>query len=515
MSNPHTYQQDLLRKYIDGTITADERHELEKMALDDDMLFATLEGYAQASDRDHKSIINNLHEALPPTRSKRRIIPWAWMSAAAGFVLIAAIGFLIRQDQASNSSPIDKSISMESGVMEEAVMEEAVIEEAEIEAGEILADATIPQSPQNQEEYKFEEEALDKEIDLQTTTTNATKRTQNKNEAYANDVAPTIAQPKKSKRDYIEKMEAAPAIDDQELVTMPSAETLSPEEIRSLPTKSISDIAATSAGLSTSDGDDDVSIRGSRENSTNYYVDGIRVAQSNIPDPEMNMESEDVIAKDQEQSSAPSQQKNNKKSREKSKAKSMEGTMDMADSAAEMILLKGTVIDESKQGIIAANVSIENADIGTVTDFDGNFELTVPKSEVVLIVSYIGYEDINYPFRPNGEPLTIQMKESSALLDEVSISAYGTQQIKNAEPLMGYPDFEAYLDESFIRHKDCARSSVTLSFTITADGDVTDITTPIKDECFYEAKRLLLNAGKWKTVPARKRMVVEYEVLID
>jgi len=64
--------------------------------------------------------------------------------------------------------------------------------------------------------------------------------------------------------------------------------TVTAEEIRSLPTKSISAIAATSAGLSTSDGDDNVSIRGSRGNATNYYVDGIRVAQSSIPASEID-----------------------------------------------------------------------------------------------------------------------------------------------------------------------------------------------------------------------------------
>jgi len=64
--------------------------------------------------------------------------------------------------------------------------------------------------------------------------------------------------------------------------------TVTAEEIRSLPTKSITAIAATSAGLSTSDGDDDVSIRGSRGNATNYYVDGIRVSAASIPASEID-----------------------------------------------------------------------------------------------------------------------------------------------------------------------------------------------------------------------------------
>ncbi len=64
--------------------------------------------------------------------------------------------------------------------------------------------------------------------------------------------------------------------------------TVTAEQIRTLPTKSINAIAATSAGLSTSDSDDDVSIRGSRGDATNYYVDGIRVSQSSIPASEID-----------------------------------------------------------------------------------------------------------------------------------------------------------------------------------------------------------------------------------
>lgn len=58
------------------------------------------------------------------------------------------------------------------------------------------------------------------------------------------------------------------------------------EQIRNLPTKNINAIAATTAGLSSIDGGD-VNIRGSRNNATNYYIDGIRVNASLIPQSEI------------------------------------------------------------------------------------------------------------------------------------------------------------------------------------------------------------------------------------
>ena len=56
-----------------------------------------------------------------------------------------------------------------------------------------------------------------------------------------------------------------------------SGATVTAEAIRSLPTKSVNAIAATTAGIASTDGGA-ISIRGSRSNGTVYYVDGVRVS---------------------------------------------------------------------------------------------------------------------------------------------------------------------------------------------------------------------------------------------
>jgi len=56
-----------------------------------------------------------------------------------------------------------------------------------------------------------------------------------------------------------------------------SGGTVTADQIRSLPTKNITAIAATTAGISTVDGGD-ISIRGSRSDGTYYYIDGVRVS---------------------------------------------------------------------------------------------------------------------------------------------------------------------------------------------------------------------------------------------
>jgi len=64
--------------------------------------------------------------------------------------------------------------------------------------------------------------------------------------------------------------------------------TVTSEEIRNLPTRSINGLAATSAGVGASDDGEDVSIRGSRTDGTVYYIDGVQVRGNMIPESEID-----------------------------------------------------------------------------------------------------------------------------------------------------------------------------------------------------------------------------------
>lgn len=69
-------------------------------------------------------------------------------------------------------------------------------------------------------------------------------------------------------------------------------QTLTSEQIKNLPTRSVNAIVATTAGTSSIDGGA-VNIKGSRSNATNYYIDGIRV--SGTPPPVQDIEQLQVI----------------------------------------------------------------------------------------------------------------------------------------------------------------------------------------------------------------------------
>lgn len=67
-----------------------------------------------------------------------------------------------------------------------------------------------------------------------------------------------------------------------------SGAVITSDQIKNLPTRNINALAATSAGLATADEGDAVTVRGSRSNATDYYVDGIRVQGNLIPESEID-----------------------------------------------------------------------------------------------------------------------------------------------------------------------------------------------------------------------------------
>ena len=87
--------------------------------------------------------------------------------------------------------------------------------------------------------------------------------------------------------------------------------------------------------------------------------------------------------------------------------------------------VKGTVVDTNGEPLIGASVIEKGTTNGTVTDFDGNYAISVPQG-ATLVLSYIGY--VTTEIKVSGETLNVTMKEDSGLLDEVVVVGYGVQR---------------------------------------------------------------------------------------
>ena len=91
------------------------------------------------------------------------------------------------------------------------------------------------------------------------------------------------------------------------------------------------------------------------------------------------------------------------------------------------VKISGTVTDRSKEPLIGVNIKVVDSKIGTITDINGKFTITVPTPNSVIVFSYIGYKTIQQPVGSKTE-LYIAMEEDSKTMDEVVVVAYGTQQ---------------------------------------------------------------------------------------
>ncbi len=86
--------------------------------------------------------------------------------------------------------------------------------------------------------------------------------------------------------------------------------------------------------------------------------------------------------------------------------------------------IKGNVITKTQEPIVGATIAIKALQKGTVSDFDGNFALSVPEGTYTLEVSYIGYTTATVTVSTNDTtPIRIKLSQEDDILDEVLVSA--------------------------------------------------------------------------------------------
>jgi len=89
--------------------------------------------------------------------------------------------------------------------------------------------------------------------------------------------------------------------------------------------------------------------------------------------------------------------------------------------------ITGTVVD-AMGPVIGASVVEKGTTNGTVTDFDGNFSLSV-KPGATIVISFIGFETQEIKVG-NQDNFQITMKDDNAVLEEVVVVGYGVQKKK-------------------------------------------------------------------------------------
>ncbi len=93
---------------------------------------------------------------------------------------------------------------------------------------------------------------------------------------------------------------------------------------------------------------------------------------------------------------------------------------------AQDLTVSGTVTGGDGDPIPGANVLLKGTTIGTVTDIDGNYRLSVPEDAEVISYSFIGYGTIEEEV--NGRStINVALADDVSQLSEVVVTGYGTQ----------------------------------------------------------------------------------------
>ena len=88
-------------------------------------------------------------------------------------------------------------------------------------------------------------------------------------------------------------------------------------------------------------------------------------------------------------------------------------------------VIKGTVVDSNEEPVIGASIMVVAKEgVGTITDFDGNFQIKV-KPGTKLRISFIGMKTQEVAAKPG---MKVVLQDDSNTLQAVEVVAYGTQK---------------------------------------------------------------------------------------
>ena len=103
--------------------------------------------------------------------------------------------------------------------------------------------------------------------------------------------------------------------------------------------------------------------------------------------------------------------------------------------------IHGNVVDATGEPVMGAAVQVKGSTFGTITDFDGNFELQT-SSQATLVISYLGYTTQEVALKGQTN-VNVTLKEDTQALEEVVVVGYGTQKKVNLTGAVGVTNAEA------------------------------------------------------------------------
>ncbi len=94
---------------------------------------------------------------------------------------------------------------------------------------------------------------------------------------------------------------------------------------------------------------------------------------------------------------------------------------------AQQVLTGKVTAQSNGEPLPGVNVLVKGSTVGTITDVDGNYRISLPTGEPVVVFSYIGFVSQEIPVN-NQTQINVTLTEDVTALSEVVVVGYGTQE---------------------------------------------------------------------------------------
>jgi len=132
-------------------------------------------------------------------------------------------------------------------------------------------------------------------------------------------------------------------------------------------------------------------------------------------------------------------------------------------------MVLGVVYDQQNNPLPGASITIPRTSVGTQTDFDGRYTLTLPRGADQLQFSYIGMETQTISI--TGSEINIRMKESSSALDEVVVAGYSSKRVKRSSEYLTNSIDAEIITTSVVENQTTVEIEVDKPYSIASGGE--------------------------------------------
>jgi hypothetical protein len=187
---------------------------------------------------------------------------------------------------------------------------------------------------------------------------------------------------------------------------------------------------------------------------------------------------------------------------------------------------RGRVVDANNNPVPFANITSTRDNAGTYTDAKGFFNFVSPDTVLEVQVRSIGFENSNTQLRNNVSSNDVVMRDDKSL-SEVVISTKkpntlarerSNAKLEEPEPLDGWENYDAYLVNNLKTPEEIkgrqtvgeTTGEVELSFEVNKNGEPVNIKVEksLCSDCDKEAIRLIREGPKWKRKARKGRTIV-------